>query len=258
MSTPPDRTVAAGPGLDLGGVFNVRDLGGTTTRDGARVRARRLLRGGSLSSATARDVDVLEAAGVGVVVDLRADWERGETGAVPTDFTVHVVPLVEDRDRDQSHAVLRAGGLAGYSAWVVEHAGPRLVEVLEVITDADRGVLVQCGAGKDRTGLVIALALDLLDVPDEAILADYTATNASLRAIGEALARTPGYGRSLQEVPREALGAPPEAMAAILAELRTAGSVADALAPHGLTRDHVVGLRARLLEAAESALDDPS
>lgn len=258
MSTTPDGSAAGRAGLDLEAVFNVRDLGGTTTRDGARVRPRRLLRGASLAAATARDVQVLDGAGVGVVVDLRANWERAEAGAVPSVFTVHEVPLVEDRDRDESHDVLRAGGLAGYSTWLVAHAGPRLVEVLDVIATSDRGVLVQCGAGKDRTGLVIALALDLLDVPDEAILADYTATNASLRAIGEALARTPGYGRSLQEVPREALTAPPEAMAAILAALRAAGSVADALAPHGLTPDHVVALRERLLDASGPAIDPPS
>lgn len=241
----PASTPSPGP---LDGVLNVRDLGGTTTRSGHRLRPGHLLRGASLSSATDTDVATLRASGVADVVDLRAPWEQAEAGPVPTAFTVHRIPLVTDHDRARSHDVLRRGGLVGYSTWLVDRAGDRLVEVVEVVGSADRGVLVQCGAGKDRTGLAIALLLDLLDVPDEAIVADYAATNAALRALGTALARTPGYERSLADLPKEVLRAPPEVMTRILADLRDGATVADRLADHGLTAEHVTRLRDRLLD----------
>lgn len=41
-------------------------------------------------------------------------------------------------------------------------------------------ILVHCAAGKDRTGVAVALLLALAGVDDEAIMADYLATNAVL------------------------------------------------------------------------------
>lgn len=256
MTDPPDRgrpvpsEVAIMPGfvVSLEAVLNVRDLGGTATPAGDAIRPGCLLRGASVSTATAHDVQVLRDVGVADVVDLRADWERAATGPVPAAFTEHHLPLVDDGDRDRSHQVLRNGGLVGYYTWLVSHAGARLVEVVEVVAGAQDGVLIQCGAGKDRTGVAIAVLLGLLAVPDATIVADYAATGPFLSAIGASLARTPGYGRSLDNVPREALGAPPEAMASTLRRLHDVGGVAVALTGHGLTSDHVTRLRDRLLQ----------
>ncbi len=127
MTAAPGSGPSSGTGLALEAVHNVRDLGGTRTRAGGRLLPRRLLRGASVSSATAGDVGVLHDAGVGVVVDLRADWERAEAGVVPADFVVHELPLVEDHQRAESHDVLRADGLVGYSAWLVAQSGARLL-----------------------------------------------------------------------------------------------------------------------------------
>lgn len=239
------------PGVEIAleAVLNVRDLGGIATHAGV-IRDGCLLRGASVSTATAHDVQVLRHAGVADVVDLRAGWERASTGPVPAAFTEHHLALVDDADRDRSHQVLREGGLAGYYTWLLTHAGGRLVEVVEIVAGAEDGVLIQCGAGKDRTGVAIAVLLGLLAVPDETIEADYAATGPFLRAIGASLAQTPGYDRSLHDVPREALGAPPEAMASMLRHLHDGGGVAAALTGFGLTPDHVRRLRDRLVQPA--------
>lgn len=238
-------------GQQLTRVVNTRDLGGTPTRDGGRVRPRRLLRSATLSRATPEDVAALRDAGVGIVVDLRADWELAEVGPVPDAFTTHRLVLVPDADRDATHEALRTEGLPGYYAWVIAHARSQLVALVELVAGADAGVLVQCGAGKDRTGISVALLLDLLGVEGPAIATDYARTTAALRLIRDDLRRTPGYDRAIAELPRDALGAPAEAMTAALADLHDR---------HGSSRDYVLagGLDPAVLDSLRDQLVAPA
>jgi protein-tyrosine phosphatase len=64
---------------------------------------------------------------------------------------------------------------------LVDNCGPGIVEVLEYLAKPDTlPALVHCMVGKDRTGLSVALLLELLGVPRDAIVADYVASNAGL------------------------------------------------------------------------------
>jgi protein-tyrosine phosphatase len=54
---------------------------------------------------------------------------------------------------------------------------PRLRGVFSRIAEGDVPILVHCAAGKDRTGIAIALLLATLDVPHETIVEDYLLTN---------------------------------------------------------------------------------
>lgn len=233
----------------LRGVHNTRDLAGIPTSGGGRVQSGRLFRSASLSGAYGRDIEVLLDAGIRDVIDLRADWERAATGTVPDDFVVHEVALVTDDQRASTHDILRDHGLVGYYSWIAEQATAQVVEVVALVAGTADGILVQCGAGKDRTGLVVAVLLDLVGAERAAVVADYARTTASLRAIGAALADTPGYDRSIRSLPREVLAAPPEALEATLVRLeRSHRSVADLLATSGLTSTTRAALRHRLLD----------
>jgi protein-tyrosine phosphatase len=59
-------------------------------------------------------------------------------------------------------------------AWMA----PRLRGIFSSIAQGDVPVLIHCAAGKDRTGIAIALLLAVLDVPHETIIEDYLLTNA--------------------------------------------------------------------------------
>jgi len=56
---------------------------------------------------------------------------------------------------------------------------PRLRDIFKCIAQGDVPLLVHCAAGKDRTGIAIALLLAVLDVPHETIVEDYLLTNTA-------------------------------------------------------------------------------
>jgi protein tyrosine/serine phosphatase len=107
-------------------------------------------------------------------------------------------------------------------------AGPVIAEALALIADPGGGpVLVHCTAGKDRTGVVVALVLGLLGVADDDIVADYALSETAMQEMV-------AYFESRSEEAREALApirsaviaASPETMRLFLEELRaTYGSV---------------------------------
>jgi len=156
---------------------NVRDLGGVPTGDGARIRAGALIRADDLANLTAEGVAAVRAAGVRRVIDLRG---RAETELLPSPFAGDeryrwrpFIDEVADRERDP---VAEATLLATYRG-SVERNGRNIVAGLRAVVDAPAGgVVVHCAAGKDRTGVLVALALAVAGVTLDEIAADYTRT----------------------------------------------------------------------------------
>jgi hypothetical protein len=98
---------------------------------------------------------------------------------------------------------------------MVTGAAPRFVEVLRAATDGEGPVLVHCAAGKDRTGVSVAMLLTLAGVDREAVVADYTRTEAHMRAIVERL-RDRGPAFAVSEGLDHLMGSPAQAVEAVL------------------------------------------
>ena len=82
----------------------------------------------------------------------------------------------------------------------VRQAGDRVAEALRVLADPASGTtLVHCAAGKDRTGVVVALALSLAGVTRDAVVADYVRSAERAPQILARLQATDAYGPSLAE-----------------------------------------------------------
>jgi protein-tyrosine phosphatase len=163
--------------LDVPGCMNLRDLGGCTTRGGAVLATGRLFRGAEPPAGPEAAASLVRAVGLRRVIDLRMDDEVEHAGApvFPEACEWIRLPLFDMVPPHWPHPIDRTPPSTSERYFEMAQAGmPTLVRVVELLGDVDsKPTLIHCAAGRDRTGIVIACLLDLVDVPDAAIAADY-------------------------------------------------------------------------------------
>ncbi|KJK58570.1 tyrosine-protein phosphatase [Saccharothrix sp. ST-888] len=200
-------------------LHNFRDLGGYRTEDGRTVRWGRLYRSDSLAKLTGGpDRERFLALGIHTVIDLRYPWEIEARGRVPEDLGTDYHNLsIEHRPYDQAALgpeIDTAHFLAERYAEVAEDGVKEIRQALEVIAADSAPLVFHCASGKDRTGIVAALVLDLLGVPAETVVADFALTGLATERLvadwrgahGGREPRWPGYGQAPPELMRLFLG----------------------------------------------------
>ena len=239
--------------LEVDGTHNFRDVGGYPTTGGT-TRCGQLFRSDSLSGVTAAGAGDLAALRIGVVIDLRSPLERSQDhsrSVLPG--ALHVWLPIHGGSRS---SIVDANGVLSLEALyrqVVTDSAWTIAAAVSVIADSGPApVLVHCTAGKDRTGLVVALALEAAGVDRTAVVADYTQSALNLDGawINEAMSAMVSRGVPISPRLFEALGgAPDHAMSRLLAGLdEQYGSVVDYLMAHGFLEDSVAMLRAKLVD----------
>jgi protein-tyrosine phosphatase len=237
--------------LDIEGAVNFRDVGGYPAR-GGRTRHGQLFRSGVLSGITPTGVADLSGLRIGVVVDLRSDTELAQ------DHAPYVIPgatLVRVPIATGSPASIVEGdhvSLELLYRHLLTCAGWSLTAAVSAIAQSDgTPVLVHCTAGKDRTGLVIAMALEAAGVERAAVVADYmqSALNLDGAWLGQTLSKLVSNGVPVSPALIEAIGgSPAAAMSRVLAWLEAQyGSVEGYLADHGLVEDGAAALADKLV-----------
>jgi protein-tyrosine phosphatase len=255
------------PWIDLDGAANVRDLGGLATQDGGETVAGRLLRGDNLQELSPSDVTrLVRGLGLTTVVDLRSTAELVSEGPAPLDAVAAVrhahhpilpeqglatdvvadVLVAQDRDeRDRSR--YPADPLCGHYLGYLEDRPDQVVAALRSVSAADGAALVHCAAGKDRTGVVAALALTAVGVRPQDVVADYTATGERIVGLVERLRRSPIYAADINSRPAEQHRPRPQTMTAFLEQVRARyGGAARWLAGHGFGQVDLDRLHAKL------------
>lgn len=152
-------------------LINARDLGGLRAQ-GGQVRPGALIRSDSLARLTEAGRAAMLAHGVTTIVDLRM---AGEQAGWPNPFRSHPgfrrLPLVE---RVPENPMPEFDSVEASYLDMLETFGQRVAAVVRGIAGAPPGgVLVHCAAGKDRTGVVVALALSVAGVGRSDIAEDY-------------------------------------------------------------------------------------
>ncbi|MEA2308602.1 MAG: protein-tyrosine phosphatase [Thermoleophilaceae bacterium] len=230
--------------LDWDGCWNVRDFGGLPARSGRATRFGGIVRADSLDRLTPTGWSALTAYGIGTIVDLRNDHELArEARAQPPGVARVHLPLdcVEDREF-WDHWEAQPPPL--FYRPHLERFPERTVAVVRAIARArPGGVLVHCGSGRDRAGLVAMVVLALVGVTGEAIVADFELSEARLAR----LYARPGEedeGASIATLLERAGTTAGEVVADTLASLDLEAH----LRSGGLGEGDVEALRERLLE----------
>lgn len=167
--------------LPLRGAHNVRDLGGYSyvASDGVRgVTASHVyLRSGSLTRLTRHDRAVLRAYGLTRVIDVRSNLElkvfpdpyrrRPEPGV---DY-LHI-PMMDQLNSNGFQGLLPESMFAVYRD-LLDDGQPGFRALVDALDTAPGCTLFHCRVGKDRTGVIAMLLLDLAGVSEAEIVADY-------------------------------------------------------------------------------------
>jgi protein tyrosine/serine phosphatase len=265
--------------LSLEGTTNTRDLGGLPTTDGGHTVPGRILRSDNLQTLTDADVRTL-VGGVGLreVIDLRTTAEillegRGPLRSLPEVVHRHFSLLperghhtdvfaVEEEEigdlpegwldsllprQTPAHAESEPPAVRSYLGYLHDRAD-NVVGALRALAHGDRGAaVVHCAAGKDRTGVVVALSLAVAGVPHEEIVADYALTAEIIDALVAKLAASPTYAQDMEQRDVASHAPRAETMERVLTLLDDGfGGPAGWLHEHGFGAAEQELLRARL------------
>ncbi len=165
--------------LAIDGLINLRDLGGLPTASGATTLPGRLLRSESPHSLSDAGLRALLDLGVGTVVDLRttSERERRPNELAEAGVTVVHAPIFTDDEDYPDHLATAAE----VYCWWLRERGAGVAGAMRAIADATSApILVHCHAGKDRTGVVVALVLQLAGVATDLIADDYAISGVQL------------------------------------------------------------------------------
>jgi protein-tyrosine phosphatase len=208
--------------------------------------ATRLARAAALDGVGTAGTTQLAELGITRVVDLREAGERRTP--------VHPVPVVAVPLYNLPDGPPATGSLETIYDFLLQNRGAELTRAVAAIATAPGAVLVHCTAGKDRTGLVIALALLAAGHSEADVVADYALSTGVVRAAR--IEHVTGLLGALDLAPaahadalRLHLDSPAEAMEHALRTLAGLGGATAYLTRHGLTPAE----RAALTALADSA-----
>jgi protein-tyrosine phosphatase len=215
--------------LDLPTIQNARDLGGLRGSHGF-IPHGRFYRAATLVHASEDDRKVLIGRGIDMDIDLRTGleaFERPDRLAHDARFAYTRMSLLGVGISDW----FRAGNLRALYLHVLGDHQPALRDLFHTMAHHDHGaILYHCTSGKDRTGVVTALLLDLAGVERDTIVRDYA---ISAHYLG-----------------RGASNSPPAAITAFLDELHTKyGGARNFLARIGLGDADIRSLLVKLGQA---------
>ncbi len=250
--------------LPLEGGINFRDVGGYKTADGRRVRRGLIYRSGALAGLTTADVDHLARLGIKMVCDLRGNDERdADPDRLPADPApeyLHLPLLVQDDRRRRLRAMLLNPNALSlmmtemYTHTMIDQNARLYGGILRRLSEpANLPTIIHCTAGKDRTGVAVAMLLLLLGVPEDVIIADYSLSNLYYKHFREygakAISSVRWMGIGVEDV-QPMLVANPDTLRAALAHIRNqyGGIEPYLLLAAGLDEETLARLRGNLLE----------
>ena len=219
--------------------YNLRDYGGCAVAGGGSLKQGLLLRSGQLDEVLPEDHGLLTRLRVEVVVDLRSSSEIDDPLSVAYAGFSGPIHIADCEDGVIPHAIDGIVGLASASEVPARMTAlyrqlpassrfrQSMAHYLGALDQARGATLVHCFAGKDRTGLAVALVQLALGVHADDVMAEYLMTNAAGEQrilAGLAVLRRQHGHQAREDVLREVMLVKPEYLEAALREVVAHGS----------------------------------
>lgn len=244
MSAPGPANGEALRVVDLPGVRNLRDLGSLPVSTGGWTATGRLYRSEFAVFADDLGNQPSNPLRLRTVVDLRRHSETRHERVEWSSVGVNYV-----------HAPLAlAGGdtfSEGYGGYLTGKPEVFVRAVRALADPANHPALFHCAAGKDRTGVVAAVLLELLGVDRAAIVEDYVLTEVSLQPVLARMAEQEPYRERITSAGFAALRPKASTLIAFLTWLDAEyGGARRWVLDHGMTSAEIEAFRSALIEPA--------
>lgn len=236
--------------VDWPDCLNARDVGGTRIAGGGVIRANALFRSDHHGRLTAAGIAAVRATGVSRILDLRTaeECERDPSPFTAESFYRHV-PFEDPADPTRPD-----GTLAEVYRETLDRYRSFVAAAVTEVADAPPGAVVaQCHAGKDRTGLLVALVLRSVGVDPTVVAEEYALSHAALRGRYDPVLATINDPDEYRRT-ADRMSASAETMLSALSHVdERYGGVAPYLGGAGVTPQHVWALRHRLVAGEEGS-----
>ena len=239
--------------VSIDGLVNIRDIGGLVAADGRIVRSGRVFRSDNPKSLTESGRGQFrEVVNPRTVIDLRMSLEVDREG-YELDDHVNVISCPMTPQSGVNERQILAGmcdNLVDDYMKQIDVNARFVAQALGLIAErTNQPVVIHCTAGKDRTGIIIAMLLDILGVPHDEIVADYHLTTKNMAPVLERIRNSPVFQENgLADAPDWIFASDPQTMAGFLARMTATYGGAEAWAlGQGMTHRQVEQLRTDLL-----------
>lgn len=169
--------------------YNVRDLGGYSTKHKKQTRWRAFVRADNLARLSSDGKKALITYGVNTIIDLRSEYEldidppafaslNGQNG-----FPQYInLPILDEGDKVGIEIINQTPSLTEMYSTIIDRYQENIARIMKAFAKATNGtILFHCHSGRDRTGLITALLLSLAEVDYPTIAKDYAISNVYIQ-----------------------------------------------------------------------------
>ena len=165
--------------LKVESMTNVRDLGGYETQNGYYTKSHKFVRSTNPGNLSKDEKEYLYDYGIRVQVDLRSDFEVDQQPSALKgykDIEYYNINLLQSKNLNVLPSEVRNyHDLSGFYVFMLESNKEQFRQVFEIFYQHPyNAIMFNCSAGKDRTGVVAALLLDLAGCHEYDIVKDYS------------------------------------------------------------------------------------
>ena len=180
--------------LKVESMTNVRDLGGYETQNGYYTKSHKFVRSTNPGNLSKDEKEYLYDYGIRVQVDLRSDFEVDQQPSALKgykDIEYYNINLLQSKNLNVLPSEVRNyHDLSGFYVFMLESNKEQFRQVFEIFYQHPyNAIMFNCSAGKDRTGVIAALLMDLAGCHEYDIVKDYSESYENNREMNASLAQ---------------------------------------------------------------------